>query len=303
MTWDLLISSFWIPSLSFWLHTFKIRLSVSTGWIIRPDLSIGTWILWNRRLVLREYCSWFSSRVSRRLICWYRSPISVLYSFSVCSFEVTLLFVAITSSACFFIIDFCSVIVSCYFCIVSLKGLICSSKADLTYASTVLLSECAIDSHNLSEITGIMWSRTSGLVKASTILSAIVFLRPKVFFDVVELKSPSELRCLICWVTCLAVPGKSSGLSGFTLFLERIGLEGVSVLISELFTIYVFGWELDNSEFVGKLLSCLFTFMDVAILVSIVHSWPTWNVALRKYNNYFDTETLAHIWWMCYFPL
>jgi hypothetical protein len=104
-----------------------------------------------------------------------------------------------------------------------------------------------------------MWSRTSGLVKASTILSAIVFLRPKVFFDVVELKSPK-------------VPGKSSGLSGFTLFLERIGLEGVSVLISELFTIYVFGWELDNSEFVGKLLSSLFTFMDVAILVSIVHS-------------------------------
>ena len=195
-----------------------MRSSVLTGWIIRPDLSIGGWMLWNRRLVLREYCSWFSIRVSRRLIRWYRSPISVLYSLSVCSFEVSLLFVAITSSACFCIIDFCSVIVSCCFCIVSLRGLICSSKADLTCASTVLLSEYAIDSHNLSDITGIMWSRTAGLVRASTTLSTIVFLRPVVFFDVVELKSPSELRRLICRVTCLAVPGKSSGLSGFTLF-------------------------------------------------------------------------------------
>ena len=297
MTWDLPISSFWIPSLSFWLHTFKIRSSVSTGWIIRPDLSIGTWILWNRRLVLREYCSWFSSRVSRRLICWYRSPISVLYSFSVCSFEVTLLFVAITSSACFFIIDFCSAIVSRYFCIVSLKGLICSSKADLTCASTVLLSECAIDSHNLSEITGIMWSRTSGLVKASTILSAIVFLRPKVFFDVVELKSPSELRRLMC----LAIPGMSSGLSGLQLFLEGIGLEGVSVLISELFSIDVFGWELDKSKFVNEVISFLFTFMDAAILINIVHSLPTWKVKLINYNDYFDTNTLTHLWWTCYF--
>ena len=193
----------------------------------------------------------------------------MLYSFSVCSFEVTLLFVAITSSACFFIIDFCSVIVSCYFCIVSLKGLICSSKADLTYASTVLLSECAIDSHNLSEITGIMWSRTSGLVKASTILSAIVFLRPKVFFDVVELKSPSELRRLICRVTCLAVPGKSSGLSGFTLFWDRIGLVGVSAFVSGLFKIDVFGWELDKSKFVSKVISSLFTFMDATILSTV----------------------------------
>jgi hypothetical protein len=114
MTYNLLIYSFWIPSSSFWLHTFRLRSSVLTGWIIRPDLSIGTWIFWNRRLVLREYCSWFSSRVSR-LVRWYRSPISVLHWFSVCSFEVTLLFVAITSSACFYVNDFCSVIVSCFF--------------------------------------------------------------------------------------------------------------------------------------------------------------------------------------------
>jgi hypothetical protein len=80
MTWDLLISSFWIPSSSFWLHTFRMRSLVLTGWIIWPDLSIGIWMLWNRRLVLREYCLWFSIRVYRRLILWYRSPISVLYS-------------------------------------------------------------------------------------------------------------------------------------------------------------------------------------------------------------------------------
>jgi len=110
------------------------------------------------------------------------------------------------------------------------------------------------------------------LSKLRLLLSAIVFLRLEVFFDVVELKSPSELRCLIGRVTCLAVLGKSSGLSGFTFFLERTGLEGVSVLMSELFTIDVFGWELDKSEFVSELLSSLFTFMDAAILVSIVHS-------------------------------
>ena len=81
------------------------------------------------------------------------------------------------------------------------------------------------------------------------------------FFDVVELKSPSELRRLIC----LAIPDKSSGLSGLQLFLERIGLEGVSVLISELFSIDVFGWELDKSKFVSELLMSLFTFMDATI--------------------------------------
>ena len=78
----------------------------------------------------------------------------------------------------------------------------------MTCVSTILLSECAIDSHNLSEITGIMWSRTSGL-------------RPVVFFDIVELRSPNELHRLICRVTCLAVPGKSFGLSGFTLGSNR----------------------------------------------------------------------------------
>ena len=183
---------------------------------------------------------------------------------------------AITSSACFCIIDFCSVNVSCCFRIVSLRGLICSSKGDLICTSTVLLSECAIDSHNLSDITGIMWSRTAGLVRASTTLSAIVFLRHVVVFDVVELKSPSKLRRLICRVTCLAVPGKSSGLSGLTLiFFDRIGLVGVSAFVSGLhyvFTIDVFGWELDKSKFGSEVISSLFTFMDTAILVSIVHS-------------------------------
>ena len=120
-----------------------------------------------------------------------------------------------------------------FFFIVSLKVLICSSKSDLTCASTVLLSELPMDSRN--------------------------------FFDVVELKSPSELRRLIC----LAIPDKSSGLSGLQLFLERIGLEGVSVLISELFSIDVFGWELDKSKFVSELLMSLFTFMDATIVVTI----------------------------------
>lgn len=31
-TCDLLISAFWIPSSNFWLHTFKIRSLVLTGW-------------------------------------------------------------------------------------------------------------------------------------------------------------------------------------------------------------------------------------------------------------------------------
>jgi hypothetical protein len=58
-------------------------------------------------------------------------------------------------------------------------------------------------------------------------------------------------------------------LSGLQLFLEGIGLEGVSVLISELFSIDVFGWELDKSKFVSELLMSLFTFMDSTIVVSI----------------------------------
>ena len=115
-----------------------------------------------------------------------------------------------------------------------------------------------------------MWSRTSGLVRASTTLWAIVLLRPVIFFEVVELKSPSELRRLICRVTCLAVPISPLDFLDLHFSLDRIGLLGVLVFVSELFTIDVFGWELDKSKFVSEVISFLFTFVDAAILVSIV---------------------------------
>ena len=102
-----------------------------------------------------------------------------------------------------------------------------------------------------------MWSSISGLVRASTTLWAIVFLRPVVFFEVVGLKLPSELRRLICRVTCLAVP--ISPLDFLDLpFFYRIGLVGVSVFVSGLFTIDVFGWKLDKSKFVSKVILEMF---------------------------------------------
>ena len=34
---------------------------------------------------------------------------------------------------------------------------------------------------------------------------------------------------------------------------------------------------------------------------SVLSSWPTWKVKLINYNDYFDTNTLTHLWWTCYF--
>ena len=57
--------------------------------------------------------------------------------------------------------------------------------------------------------------RTSGLLKASRTLSATVFLKAGAFCEVPKsVRSPTELRLLICRVDCLSVAGRVSGLSG-----------------------------------------------------------------------------------------
>ena len=56
----------------------------------------------------------------------------------------------------------------------------------------------------------------------------------------------------------------------FTIDVFVSGLFTIDVFVSGLFTIDVFGWELDKSKFVNEVISFLFTFMDAAILVSIV---------------------------------
>jgi hypothetical protein len=46
------------------LQISNIKSSVFTGWMIRPRSLTGTLMLWKRKLVRREYCSWISNRIS-----------------------------------------------------------------------------------------------------------------------------------------------------------------------------------------------------------------------------------------------
>jgi hypothetical protein len=81
ITWDLPMSVLLMSRPSLVLHTCNTRSSVSTGWIIFPLWSTGTLILWNLRLVLLGYCSWFSTLISSSEILLNRALISASCSF------------------------------------------------------------------------------------------------------------------------------------------------------------------------------------------------------------------------------
>ena len=82
ITCDRLMSLVLMSSLSLFLQISTMMSSVLTGWMIWPLLSTGTSMLWNRRLVLLEYCSWCSRRTSKLLTMSCKESISLSFSFN-----------------------------------------------------------------------------------------------------------------------------------------------------------------------------------------------------------------------------
>ena len=164
---------------SFVLQIWGMILSVSTGCTILPLSSTGTCILWNLRLVLLEYCSWLSIRISSHDILLYRAFIS-----SYCSLNVHPCSVVLCSS--FDILSLCSAslfvwtlmfpswsaIVCCCLLLVSIRDLIWLSTHDWMLVSITEVIVSVI----LSVRTGTISFKTSGLVRASSTLSVTFFL-------------------------------------------------------------------------------------------------------------------------------
>jgi hypothetical protein len=137
ITWDLPMSVLMMSRPSLVLHTCNTRSSVSTGWIIFPLWSTGTLILWNLRLVLLEYCSWFSTLISSSEILLNRALISASCSFfdrpcskTFCSSLVILSDCSVNCLECPSITSCCSLMVICWRLTVSIRGLMLLSTHD-----------------------------------------------------------------------------------------------------------------------------------------------------------------------------
>jgi hypothetical protein len=82
ITCDRLMSLVLMSSLSLFLQISTMMSSVLTGWMIWPLSSTGTSMLWNRRLVLLEYCFWCSRRTTKLLTMSCKESISLSFSFN-----------------------------------------------------------------------------------------------------------------------------------------------------------------------------------------------------------------------------
>ena len=164
--------------------------------MIWPLSSTGTSMLWNRRLVLLQYCSWCSRRTSKLLTMPCKESNSLSVSFNE-DFKCGSSWIRWTTRcACLDIISFCSSILFCCSFSVCFSGIICSSISALMLASTELFIESVIDSLILSDKMGMIFPRTSGLVSASITCTVIVFLCTGVFLVLTDVLRPfSPLMC------------------------------------------------------------------------------------------------------------
>ena len=223
------------------------------------NFSPSTCILWNLRLVLLEYCSWLSIRISNPDTLLYRSFISAYCSLIVRSCSVVLCssfdILSLCSPSLFVwtvLFPSLSAIVCCCLLTVSIRGLIWLSTHDWMLSITEVIVSVI-----LSVRTGTILFKTSGLVRASITLSVTFYLSAGVLaagFCPISRRSPIEFLLRICLSCCFWVAGKSVGLSGCGLLLEaEVAVEGV-------------GWEL-----VDKMSSLLlFWFTEASILVVVV---------------------------------